>query len=163
VCGRTFPRWYASDYTWKKGGFGKWAAVCKPCFEIRVPKPRYMPIEKYFSMQYDNRKYIDNISLPKDEWVKKMVDKSKVNWESEPGPVPPKLSIEELEEKLLRGECGQAYAKTVEDVKQICLFCNAKDCPGPFNFRNWESKYPKDILSSVPPKSDHLCLRRFSP
>lgn len=162
-CGRIFHRWLVSDNSWKKAGFGKGAAVCKSCFEERIPKPRYYSAEKYWSGVYDCREF--ELKEPKVEWVKKRVAETEADWNGEPEPEPPKLSNEELEEKLLRGECGQAYARTQDDVELICLFCTAKGCKGPFRFGNWEERYPEDVAAAerrqqwkLSRKPDHLHL-----
>lgn len=49
VCGRSFPFWWVSAEEWEAGGFGE-KAVCKTCFEVRVPRPRYFTLDEYMSI-----------------------------------------------------------------------------------------------------------------
>jgi hypothetical protein len=44
-CGATFTYWLVHPDDWEASGF-EWKAVCKPCFEKRVPHPRYMTFEE---------------------------------------------------------------------------------------------------------------------
>lgn len=50
-CGDIFTHWQVHDDDWVASGFD-WKVVCKPCFEKRVPSPRYMTLEEY--EQYSN-------------------------------------------------------------------------------------------------------------
>jgi hypothetical protein len=45
-CGTTFTYWRVHDDDWNASGFD-WKAVCKFCFEKRVPNPRYLTFEEY--------------------------------------------------------------------------------------------------------------------
>ena len=45
-CRTIFSYWIVDDSEWEQGGYGE-QAICKQCFERRVPDPRYLSIEEY--------------------------------------------------------------------------------------------------------------------
>lgn len=46
VCGRRFPIFWVSRHEWNEGGYKK-KAVCKQCFELKVPTPKYYTVDEY--------------------------------------------------------------------------------------------------------------------
>lgn len=46
VCGRRFPIFWVSRHEWNEGGYEK-KAVCKQCFEFKVPNPKYYTVDEY--------------------------------------------------------------------------------------------------------------------
>ena len=53
ICGRRFPLWWVNDTDWQTAGFGS-QDVCKQCFEIKLPEPRYFSVDEYIQDQANN-------------------------------------------------------------------------------------------------------------
>jgi len=64
-CGTTFTYWLVHDDDWNASGFD-WKAVCKSCFEKRVPNPRYMTFEEHCQWHIETYGYPFYHKLEKD-------------------------------------------------------------------------------------------------